>query len=119
MAGGSESSSPPNWAQSLMQQIAQSHARQENVIQTQENAIQAQDERIERLEALLRSAITPNEPTPNHQRTAVQRPRITTAAVEESNQSASVSTLKKKTSWRSKTLRAATPSHDEESSENE
>lgn len=64
-----------------MQQIAQSHARQENVIQTQENAIQAQDERIERLEALLRSAITPNEPTPNHQRTASE-----TVEPERSNQ---------------------------------
>lgn len=69
MAGGSESSSPPNWAQSLMQQIAQNHARQENVIQAQENAIQAQDERIDRLEALLRSTTTPSEPTPTLQRT--------------------------------------------------
>ncbi|OQD77422.1 hypothetical protein PENANT_c103G01711 [Penicillium antarcticum] len=63
MAGGNESSSPPNWAQSLMQQIAQNHAKQESVIQ-------AQDERIERLEALLRSTIAPSEPATTHQRTA-------------------------------------------------
>jgi hypothetical protein len=50
---------------------------------------------------------------------ALQRPRVTTAWIEESDRNDSVPTPRKKTSWRSERQRAITSSHDEESSENE
>jgi hypothetical protein len=71
MAKNSESSSPPSWAQTLMQQIAQSHAMYESATIAQNERNTAQEERINRLETLLQNISIPNETplTPSQTRT--------------------------------------------------
>lgn len=66
MARSNESSSPPGWAQALMQQIAENHRMQESTTVAQNERNAAQDERIERLEALLLSTTNTSESTPKH-----------------------------------------------------
>lgn len=68
----SEATSPPSWAQTLMQQIAQGHAAQESAARAQNERNAAQEERIQRLEALLQRVAIPGESTPEQPRIEVE-----------------------------------------------
>lgn len=61
----SEASSPPSWAQTILQQLAQSSATQESFVQQFAQNSAAQDERIKRLEETIQrmSTATVNEST--------------------------------------------------------
>lgn len=59
--GNQDQSSPPTWAQSILQQLAQNHASQNEAVQRQDETARRQDERIARLEELLARKHTPME----------------------------------------------------------
>lgn len=63
--GTQDQSSPPSWAQSILHQLAQNHASQNEAVQRQNEIARSQDERIARLEELLTqqyaSVETPNK----------------------------------------------------------
>lgn len=91
--GTQDQSSPPSWAQSILHQLAQNHASQNETAQRQSETARRQDERIARLEELLTqqhaSKETPdkgtdttsnparpdNESANDEERPSVRRPR--------------------------------------------